>query len=123
MFKVAKHDKGKACQAYGCKNLKGQGRLCHKHARRREKERDPIGYAFRVTRQNARRRGKAWGLTRAEFEEFCAESGYLEKKGRRPDSASIDRIDRRRGYSADNIKILSLSDNGRKGCSEKNCPF
>jgi hypothetical protein len=38
----------------------------------------------------------------------------MEKKGKNADSLSIDRINVNKGYSVDNIQILSLSNNTKK---------
>lgn len=51
-----------------------------------------------------------------EFEEFCNNTQYLEKKGIEAESLTIDRIINTRGYEADNIQSMTKSDNSRKGC-------
>jgi hypothetical protein len=60
---------------------------------------------------NAKRRGKEFTLTFDEFKEFCMKTGYDEKKGKSSDSLSIDRIESSNGYSKDNIRAITLSDN------------
>ena len=78
---------------------------------------------------NAKRRGKDFRLTLAEFELFCEQTNYLVLKGKTAKSASIDRIDHTRGYFIDNIQVLSLSDNSKKQHTDKSvnqdddCPF
>jgi hypothetical protein len=123
-FRVCLHDKKHRCQAHACRNKKaGRAKLCHRHLRILEKERDPVRYAYRVTRQNAKRRGKDWSITYEEWAEFCSRTQYLENKGRGPNSASLDRIDPAKGYSLDNLRILSLSENSRKGATTDKAPF
>lgn len=123
-FTIAQKCKGPKCQAFACKNNKQpRSRFCSRHRKIMEKERDPVGYAYRVTKQNARRRGKDWSITYEEWREFCARTGYHEKKGRGPGGASIDRIDARRGYSIDNIRIFDFVENSRKGATEDKAPF
>lgn len=78
------------------------------------RERNPAKYAFAKLRWNAKRRRKKFTLTLDEFEDFCAETGYLMMKGRDADSATIDRIDNSKGYSRDNIRVLTNSENSAK---------
>lgn len=120
-----KKDKG-LCVAYRCtRKHSTRDRFCHKHRKRFQKDNNPLVYCYGYLKQNAKRRGKAFSLTIEEFKQFCNETGYLELKGKLRKSASIDRIDHTKGYSLDNIQVLSLSDNGKKGNEEKyaDCPF
>ena len=111
------------CVAYRCMKKSYAGyRFCHKHHKRHFKQTNPVGYHYGTLRQNAKRRGKEFTLTIDEFRTFCEETNYLEKKGKHKRAASIDRIDPNRGYSIDNIQILSLSENSKKGTQEQ-CPF
>ena len=123
MFKIipAKKEKG-LCVACRCSNKRhAPNRFCHKHHKRFQKESNPTVYVFGALKQNARRRGKAFTLTIEQFKDFCTRTGYLRLRGKTGKSASIDRIDPSRGYTADNIQILSLSANSKKGV--KDCPF
>ena len=79
------------------------------------KEGNPISYTYGALRQNARRRKKEFNLTLEEFTTFVKESGYIEGKGIKPESLTIDRIDSSKGYSIDNIQVISMSDNSSKG--------
>lgn len=72
-------------------------------------------YAFSVLRNNAKRRNVEFTLTFEQFEKFCIKYDYLAGKGKTKESYSIDRIDNSRGYVEDNIAILTLSENSRKG--------
>lgn len=90
------------------------GGLCHRCAKALYKSRHPDKYFYQKLRGNAQRRGKKFNLTFNEFLEFCNKTGYLEKKGKNPDSYCIDRIDNSKGYSYDNIRVVSLSINTLK---------
>lgn len=104
------------CVAHGCSNPPGtRDRFCWKHRKRYKKEHNPISYTYQILKGNARRRGKVFNLTIDQFRIFCEKTNYLALKGRSSSSASIDRIDPSKGYEADNIQILSLSDNSKKG--------
>lgn len=114
MFKVAKYNK-KACLAYRCRNEKAKGKtLCPKHLKRRAKEINPASYFYSILRQNAKRRGKEFLLTIEEFKGFCEKTNYLKVKGRYSRSKTIDRIDPSKGYSIDNIQIMSNKANASK---------
>lgn len=85
----------------------------------RRRETDPIGYRYDKLRQNALRRGKAFRLTRAEFEAWALESGYLTAEGKRNHLKTIDRIDPTRGYELGNIQVLTLEENSRKAHEDR----
>jgi hypothetical protein len=115
---------GVFCCAYACSNKPApkKGGLCHKHYARKLRERDPVSARFNQFKGNATRRGKEFGISLEEFRQFCEETGYL-KNGYRGYSATIDRVDNRRGYFIDNIQLLSNRANASKGASENECPF
>jgi hypothetical protein len=73
-----------------------------------------IKYAFDALRNNARRRGHGFDLTLQQFTEFAIDTDYIVKKGRTIDSYSIDRIDNNKGYTVDNIRVLTVSENSKK---------
>lgn len=63
---------------------------------------------------NARRRGKAWSISIEEFTKLCIETGYIDKKGRKSQSMSIDRIDESKGYSIDNVRVIPFGLNSQR---------
>ena len=124
MFVIIPNKKG--CCADRCGKPKGEkDRFCPKHRKRYDKENNPISYVFNILKSNARRRGKSFELTIQEFTSFCIETGYIEKRGKTGKSASIDRIDSSKGYHIENIRVISLSENSRKGNKDpdEDCPF
>jgi hypothetical protein len=92
--------------------------LCPKCRHKVRKAKDPERYFYIALRGNARRRGKPFELTLEEFRRFCKETDYIIRKGRTGKCASIDRIDSSKGYSYDNIQVLSVSENSSKGDSD-----
>lgn len=52
-------------------------------------------------------------------------TNYIELKGKTKKSASINRIDPRKGYEIGNIQVLSLQANSSKGCNppDDDLPF
>jgi hypothetical protein len=120
MFKIIPNKKDGLCRAYRCKNNHPKkDKLCPKHRKRMQKESDPLAYTFNLLKSNANRRNKVFELSIEEFKIFCDESNYLELKGKKGSSASIDRIDPEKGYSLDNIQIMSLSNNSKKMHQDK----
>lgn len=115
------------CSTPYCKNDRAPNRkICHKCKSQREKVLNPIFYYYNNLRNNAKRRGKEFTLTRDEFEQFCKETNYIELKGKSTKSMTIDRKNADKGYSYDNIQILTQKLNGLKGVFEKQnkpCPF
>jgi len=71
--------------------------------------------AYWNLKSNAKRRGKVFELTFQEFEQFCYETDYLQGRGKKKTSYSIDRIDNSKGYTLDNIRVMTLSGNAKKG--------
>ena len=87
---------------------------CPKCRHRRRKETDFVGYVFDYFKQNAKRRGKCVDLTKAEFTKFVTDSEYLKFKGKTKFSLSIDRIRNEDGYTVNNIRAITLSENSSK---------
>ncbi len=123
MLIVENKQKKGLCVAYRCmKKHSARDHFCPKHRKRYQKEKDPVLYTYGFLKQNAKRRKKPFPLTIEEFRQFCRETNYIELKGRLKKSATIDRIDSKKGYSIDNIQILSLSQNSSKSDKDET-PF
>jgi len=105
------------CVVAFCNNKagnKGKFRFCYKHHRQHQKFNNPLRYWFDVLRQNARSRKKEFNLTIEEFKLFCDKTNYLKLKGKNSGSYTIDRINNNKGYTIDNMQVLTLSQNSRK---------
>ena len=85
---------------------------CHQRDMRR---RHPMYYAFDNLRCNSKRRGIPFSLTFEQFKKFAVENKYIQNKGITKDSYSIDRIKNHLGYTVDNIQILPMGLNSKKG--------
>jgi hypothetical protein len=72
-------------------------------------------YSFKNLRNNAKRRGIAFTLTFAQFQQFCYLTDYMAGKGRSSESYSIDRIDNKHGYHWWNIDSMPKGANSSKG--------
>lgn len=88
---------------------------CWKCRARMLKKSQPATYVLNAIRGRARQRKLPFTITLAEFKKWCAETGYLEKRGREPDSFTIDRIDHDKGYHIWNIQIKTFEENCTNG--------
>ncbi|MDE2103690.1 MAG: hypothetical protein KGL39_41010 [Patescibacteria group bacterium] len=87
---------------------------CSKCRRLRWKEKFPLHYSFSKLKFRAAERGKEFALTRDEYISFAIKTDYARMKGKTSLSLSIDRVDNSRGYSADNIRAITLQSNSRR---------
>jgi hypothetical protein len=86
-------------------------------ARRRA---DPIGYLLKQVKYRAKITGKDFDLTKEDLDipSHCPVFGiplFLTEGRRGPNSYSIDRIDNSKGYTKDNVRVISFLANTRKG--------
>lgn len=70
------------------------------------KENHPSTYVINMLRHSARKRQIGFKITLGEFREWCKQTGYLEKRGRKADSMTVDRIDPWDDYTIENIRML-----------------
>ena len=101
------------CTTPYCRN-KTTEKYCHRCKKRIDRERYPERAAYQHLKDNAKRRGKEFDLTFEQFKQFAIETEYITKKGKKKHSLSIDRRDNDKGYTIDNIQVLTLSQNSRK---------
>lgn len=79
------------------------------------KKNRPWTYVLNMLRHSARKRKLPFTLTVASFKAWCEETGYLEKRGNKPDDLTVDRIDRTKGYHIWNIRTLTHAENSAQG--------
>lgn len=105
----------KPCKTPECVNAALPKRtICSTCQSRLYKERSPERYFYLRLKANAKRRGKAFSLTFEQFKEFCFKTEYLDKKGRKKFSLHIDRINPLDGYTIDNIRVLTNTENVKR---------
>ena len=68
-----------------------------------------------MLRHSANKRNLPFTLTVASFKKWCVETGYLEKRGNKPDDLTVDRIDRNEGYHIWNIQTMTHAENSAQG--------
>lgn len=117
----AQGDKPKhLCRVKHCRTRRmGDRTICSKHNMELWRARNPIKAAYHHIRDRARSKRIAFTLTYEEFVGICEATGYAEGKGRHAHELHLDRIDARKGYSLDNVRVITCSENSRKGCYEK----
>lgn len=81
---------------------------------RRSRAANPMYAAFKALRDNATRRHKEFTLTFEQFKQFAIEVDYIKRKGRSNRAYHIDRKDNNKGYTIDNIRVLTGLQNRRK---------
>jgi hypothetical protein len=124
VFKIIETKKARLCKAYRCTNDHSKkDRFCSKHSKRYQKEKNEVSYVYNNAKSNAGRRKILFTLTLDEFKLFCKETNYLNLRGKKAGSASIDRVDPLKGYSYDNIQIMSLAENSAKMHKDNAVPF
>lgn len=115
-----KDEPTRECASPDCKKKARKGRKeCPSCSHFRLKSKDPIKFAYLNLKRNAKRRGKTFDITIDDFRDWCAKTEYIKGRGRSSESYHIDRIDETKGYSLDNIQILTNAENTRKYCDYK----
>lgn len=94
--------------------LSNKGKICSTCSSRNWRKNNPIRYAYNNLKGHAKARGKEFTLTFEQFKEFAVKADYIAKKGRQSYSYHIDRKDETKGYTIDNIQILTNGENVRK---------
>lgn len=100
------------CKHWGCKRKSRPGGLdCEVCKARKARLRHPVRFAYRDLRTNARRRGVPFTLTLEQFRELVGGTQWEKRRGRNPDSLTIDRIDPSLGYEPGNVRLLTHQTN------------
>lgn len=102
------------CSVCNSRPRRAKSSKCHTCESRLKRDRDRVKYAFNTLRSNAKRRGHGFDLTLEQFRNFAIETDYIVNKGKTATSYSIDRRENDKGYTLDNIQIMTLADNSRK---------
>lgn len=119
MFKIAKKKRSGLCCAFRCLKASGKkDRFCPKHRHRYNKANNYLNYTYNLLRSNAISRNKEFALTLDQFKQFCADTDYLERKGKKGSSLTVERIDPLKGYEIGNIRALDHYSNSYKGSTQ-----
>jgi hypothetical protein len=109
------------CQVAHCRNALRKGRvdLCQRHYMQWWRASNPLRAAYANLRDSARKRKLPFDIS---FEDFClmvSGTPYMEEKGTTQGCYHIDRINACLGYTADNVRVIPMSENIAKGNRER----
>ena len=105
----------KQCLVVGCTEQHRKDKsVCCKHEHESRQEKNPHRYWYGVLRRNAKRRGKIFTISLEYFIQFCKETNYINLKGKKSGSMTIDRKIDELGYIDGNLQILEVGANTRK---------
>lgn len=103
------------CKTKGCRRPRSlKDPLCGRCRYKVKLQRNPLMIAYHNLKSHAKARGKVFELTFEQFREFCIATDYIAGKGRHSQGYHVDRIDETKGYTIDNIQVLTNADNVRK---------
>lgn len=106
------------CQVKYCRNDRVTGRrVCYAHHLYSWRVNFPEKAAYQILKDHAKRRKIEFTLTLAEFTKLAEETGYLESKGTTKEDLHIDRIDPLKGYTKSNVRVITCSENAKKGAT------
>jgi hypothetical protein len=116
------------CKTEDCTNTILYIGICQVCRNKRYRQKYPIKYQYTILKTNAKRRHKEFTLTYSEFEKFCIASNYDKFHGKTKFDLSIDRINNDIGYTIENIRAITISENCKKHTMSyeelvKNVPF
>jgi len=107
------------CKNNECDKFKEAAKaLCQRCILRRWRRRNPIRNAYHNLKSSAHKRKIPFLLTWDEFKQWCADTGYVESKGRTHQSSTVGRLDANKGYSLNNMKLEKWIENTSKGYEE-----
>lgn len=125
---IAKNKDPDVCHVKFCTRPSGRGVKTNKTDRslkcttcrlRLWRANNPMKAVFNAVRNKASRRGIEFNLTFDFFVKLCEETDYHKKRGRRPDAYHLDRVDPYGGYTDDNVRVITASEN----CSKRHQEF
>lgn len=79
----------------------------------------PLEAHFAQIKDRASKRGHVFTLTKQQFIDLVADTGYLEGRGRKACHLHIDRIDPARGYEPGNVRVITAKENCAKSDQDK----
>lgn len=122
LFRLKERPGPGMCCVWGCREKHAPERkggklyLCGGHLQQRWRQQSPKQAAFDTLRTHARQRRIAFTLTFARFTEITDAADYWQQNAStHGDKLSVDRIDMAAGYSDDNVRIITVSENVRLG--------
>lgn len=101
----------------------GKLHLCARHYQARWRKLNPKQAAYRALKDHAAARKIGFSLSFDAFLEMTDAAGYWTRSSENwGDVLSIDRIDPVQGYTENNVRVITLSENVAKGNRERFLP-
>jgi len=129
-FRIRKHLTPGKCKVAFCRKLPRDigthpksHQLCGKHHKELWRLNNPVHCAFDNLRASARKRKIEFVLTLEEFKSLVEPTRYMDDKGKTRFCLHIDRIDATKGYTFDNLQVLTCTENVLKGNAERRQQF
>lgn len=129
-FRLRKHLTPGKCKVAFCRKLPRDigthpksHQLCGKHYKELWRLNNPVHCAFDNLRASARKRKIEFALTLEEFKTLVEPTRYMDEKGCTRYCLHIDRIDATKGYTFDNLQVLTCTENVLKGHAERRQQF
>ena len=123
VFIWAKNKPKHLCQVRYCRrkrDLHNGGRACDRCRQRRWRSLNPLRNTYNHLKSSAQRRGIEFALTLDEFYTFCKANGFTAYRKSYDDAQlTFDRKDVTKGYSLDNLQLITHLDNSVKSNYEK----
>lgn len=105
---------GKCAEPHCRKSAAPKKNYCHKCRQAKWRANNPMRSSYKNLKDNAKRRGKEFTLTFEQFSKFAIEVNLIGKSGRHAEAYTVDRVDNEKGYTIDNIQMLTKSENSSK---------
>lgn len=106
--------KRKKCIEKGCRKEAKKGSRCSNCQDKIWRKNNPLKYAFKNWRNNAKRRGIKFEISFEYFCEFAEKTQLLKNRGIYAESWHIDKIIDELGYVEGNLQVLTNSENASK---------
>lgn len=128
-FVYSTREKGAMCKVKFCRNIRPvtmrpNGReytepICDRCKYRRWRANNPEKCILKELRRRAKDRNIPFTLTVDQLPQIEGWSDYLQRRGNNRESLQIDRIKTHLGYTLDNVRIITTTENTCKGNRER----
>lgn len=129
VLRCTKHRRSEWVNGFGLKYWP----YCPKCSKRQTRANNPIRELYVGLKHSATRRKINFDLSFSDFISFCVETNYTDRNYKtKTELTCVDRIDPSKGYTYDNIQLITNGQNVAKGNRERqtkptvdpdNCPF
>lgn len=112
------------CRFKICVNEAEKGRtICSKHKSRQNRKNNPVTHIWHYIKRSAKKRNIEFNLPFEQFKQFIVDNNYLNNRGRKIKNFNIDRRDGSKGYTMENIQVITKELNLKKYHYNNDLPF